>query len=146
MKSWELFPIKSRFCHIPCTILPNSMRNVQNQTYGDMNVFSNNQRLFLVVCPPPSRYECLDGDFIPGTQRLGIRGHPSVDYASTRLLDYQEVLSSEVKRYFFNRPEFKSGRIKISSSLELQSLSSRAGAATLVVVSLAFAYLLEERS
>ena len=65
------------------------MRNVQNQTYGDMNVFSNNQRLFLVVCPPPSGYECLGGDFIPGTQRLGIRRDPSVDYASSRLLDYQ---------------------------------------------------------
>ena len=65
------------------------MRNVQNQAYGDMNVFSNNQHLFLVVCPPPSGHECLDGDFIPGTQRLGIRGHPSVDYASSCLLDYQ---------------------------------------------------------
>ena len=54
-----------------------------------MNVFSNNQCLFLVVYPPPSGYERLDGDFIPGTQRLGIRRHPSVDYASSRLLAYQ---------------------------------------------------------
>ena len=65
------------------------MRNVHYQAYGDMNVFSNNQRLFLVVCPPPSGHECLDGNFIPGTQRLGVRRNSSVNYASSWLLDYQ---------------------------------------------------------